>query len=194
MKRPPQKKRRQTKAARALANAERLAKLLVAAASDGDGVLAPPKFITDRRLAPALAFWREHAPQFVKLGTLEQPDRFAFAMLAIFAAEFIAAEDDILAHGYSVNVRTVSGGLMPRESPSVGRRDFAAKMILELSKSFGLTKLDRLNLGRLERYNTTSSDLFAKPDSAGDGAIGDATPTDDEAKKLRELLATRSLN
>jgi phage terminase small subunit len=189
------KRKKRTKGERAIANAARLAKLLVAAPSEGDGVFAPPKFIADKRLAPALAFWREHAPQFVKLGTLEQPDRFAFAMLAIFAAEFVAAEDDILARGYSVNVRTVSGGLMPRESPSVGRRDFAAKMILELSRSFGLTKLDRLNLGRLERYNTASTDHFAKLNIHRDNnAQDEAAPIDDEAKKLRELLATRSLN
>ena len=189
------KRKKLTKGERAIANAARLARLLAAAPSDGDGVLAPPKFITDRRLAPALAFWREHAPQFVKLGTLEQPDRFAFAMLAIFAAEFVMAQDDILARGYSVNVKTVSGGLMPRESPSVGRRDFAAKMIIELSKSFGLTKLDRLNLGRLERYNMASPDLFAKPNNASENAgKGETAPTDDEAKKLRELLAPHSLN
>jgi hypothetical protein len=190
-KRSAGKRRRMTKGERAIANAARLAKLLVAAPSEGDGVLAPPKLIKDKRLAPALQFWREHAAQFQKLGTLEQPDRFAFAMLSIFAAEFVMAEDDILARGYSVNVKTVAGSFMPRESPSVGRRDFAAKMILELSRSFGLTKLDRLNLGRAERFSTTSPDLFKPNKAEPPGVASEVAPTDDEAKTLRELLARR---
>jgi phage terminase small subunit len=194
------KKKRLTKTERAIATAERLARLLIAAPAETDGPLAPPVFITDQRLAPALQFWKDHAGQFVKLGTLEQPDRFAFAMLCVYVGEFIAAQDDILARGYSVNVKTIAGGFMPRESPSVGRRDWAAKMILDLSRSFGLTKLDRLNLSRLERGNATAPSLFPD-DRDRRGRPSDDVPTsassevtDPEVQTLRDLLAPRTVN
>src|SRR5438477_10230282 len=102
-------KKKLTKAERAIANAERLARLLLTAPPIDDLPLSPPAFLTDKRLAPALQFWREHAAQFVALGTLEQVDRFSFAMLSIYAGEFVLAEEDILTTGYSVMVKTISG-------------------------------------------------------------------------------------
>ena len=196
-------RKRVTKADRAIANAQRLARLLLAAPPTDDLPLSPPAFLTDKRLAPALQFWKEHAPQFIKLGTLEQVDRFAFAMLAIYAAEFIEAQDDLLAMGYSVMVKTISGDRMPRENPSVERRDFAAKMVLEMSKSFGLTKLDRLNLSRLVRRTCDAPSLFPDENSAqGEGredrppvAGGESSEAaDPEVQKLRDLLGPRALN
>ena len=127
---------------------------------------APPgrwrrrRFITDPRLAPAYKFWNDHAEQLRDLGTLEYLDRFTFAMFCVYVAEFIAAEDDILASGYSVKVKTVSGDLMPRENPSVARRDHAAKMILEMSRLFGLSKIDRLNISKLARGSDLENTLF----------------------------------
>jgi phage terminase small subunit len=195
------RKRTMTKADRAIANAQRLARLLLAAPPADDLPLSPPAFLTDKRLAPALQFWKEHAPQFIQLGTLEQVDRFAFAMLAIYAAEFIAAEDDILATGYSILVKTISGDRMPRENPSVERRDFAAKMVLEMSKSFGLTKLDRLNLNRLVRRTCDGPSLFSD-ERAGEGrenrpaaaGVESGEAADPEVQKLRDLLGPRALN
>jgi len=66
--------------------------------------------------------------------------------LNIYCAEFAAAQQDILDHGYSRNVKTVSGDLMPRVNPSVDRRDTAQKIILEMAKRFGLTPLDQFAL------------------------------------------------
>ncbi len=185
-----QVKKRLTKAERAIANAERLAQLLVSAPAAADGLLAPPAFITDQRLAPALQFWKEHAEQFSKLGTLEQPDRFTFAMLCVYAAEFVAAEDDILASGFSVKVKTISGDRMARENPSVARRDFAAKMILDLSRSFGLTKLDRLNLARLGRAANAAPSLF--PDRHDTGGENPPVSADPDRQEWRDLLGRAS--
>lgn len=160
---PRKRTKRRTKAERAVAEAERLARLLAEAPAASDGRLAPPAFIADPRLAPALRFWKEHAPQLEALGTLEAIDRFTFAMFCVYVAEFIAAEDDILTKGYSVLVKTVSGDRMPRENPSVDRRDLAAKMILEMSRMFGLSKVDRLNISKLARGTALEGTLFDPP-------------------------------
>jgi phage terminase small subunit len=184
--------KKSTKTDRAIANAERLARMLLAAPPASDTPLAPPAFLTDKRLAPALQFWKEHAPQFIALGTLEQVDRFSFAMLCVYAGEFIAAEDDILASGYSVMVKTISGDKMPRENPSVARRDFAAGMILQMSKSFGLTKLDRLNLSRLNAKTPYTPSMFPEDrDQEQAGARPGGDDADPEAKNLRDLLSPR---
>jgi phage terminase small subunit len=159
------KRKRLTKAERAAAEAKRLASLLAKAAIDSP--LAPPAFLTDPRLAPAFAFWNEYAPRLQALGLLEENDRFMFALLSVYVGDFIAATDDILNKGYSVLVKTISGDRMPRENPSVARRDHAAKVVTELSKSFGLTKLDRLNIAKVGQsaalLGSFTGGLFAPP-------------------------------
>jgi phage terminase small subunit len=160
MKKPIKRKKRLTKAERAVAEAQRLARLLTDAPPAFAGALAPPAFIADPRLAAAHRFWVDHAEQLRQLGTLENLDRMTFAMFCVYVADFIAAEDDILAKGYSVMVKTVSGDLMPRENPSVGRRDHAAKMVLEMSRLFGLSKIDRLNISKLARGTDLENTLF----------------------------------
>jgi phage terminase small subunit len=164
MKRPTKRKKRLTKAERAIAEAQRLARLLADAPPASAGALAPPALIADPRLAAAHRFWIDHAEQLRGLGTLENLDRVTFAMFCVYVADFIAAEDDILAKGYSVKVKTISGDLMPRENPSVARRDHAAKMILEMSRLFGLSKIDRLNISKLARGSDLESTLFNQPD------------------------------
>lgn len=154
------KTKKRARLTRAEREAKRLAGLLADAPASSAGALAPPAFITDPRLAPAYKFWKDHAEQLRDLGTLEHLDRFTFAMFCIYVAEFIAAEDDILASGYSVKVKTVSGDLMPRENPSVARRDHAAKMIMEMSRLFGLSKIDRLNISKLARGSDLENTLF----------------------------------
>ena len=140
MKKRTKHKKRLSKEQRAIAEAERLAAMLASAPAASSNALAPPAFIADPRLAAAGKFWADHAEQLQTLGTLDRLDRFTFAMFCIYVGEFIAAEDDILAHGYSVKVKTVSGDRMPRENPSVARRDFAAKMILDCLECSGSRK------------------------------------------------------
>ncbi|WP_245411967.1 P27 family phage terminase small subunit [Methylocella silvestris] len=91
-------------------------------------------------------------------------DRHTFAIFCVYCAEFTAAQQDILDNGYSRNVRTVSGDLMPRLNPSVDRRDNAQKIILEMAKRFGLTALDYLSLtGRQASVNLPVGGLFGPP-------------------------------
>lgn len=184
------RRKRLTKAERAIAKAERLARSLAdAPVLDGSPALTPPAFIADPRLAPALRFWGDMSPHLVKIGTLQHVDRFAFAMLCVYAADFVEAQDDILAKGYSVMVKTISGDRMPRENPSVWRRDFAAKMVLDMSKAFGLTKLDRMNLTRAENRSALSPLFPHEPPDA------DAPkPADPGGDLWRGLLRPRAVN
>lgn len=182
------RKKRITKTQRAVAEAERLARLLADAPASSPGALAPPALIADPRLAPAQKFWNDHAPQLQTLGTLGRLDRFVFALYCVYVAEFVAAEDDILTQGYSVRVKTISGDMMPRENPSVDRRNFAAKMIAEMSAMFGLSQVDRLNISKLARGAGQQVDLF---DPTMDERLGQNDRPDDQAladwNKLRGI-------
>lgn len=137
--------KRMTKAERAQAEADHLALLLATAPAEPGEPLAPPTYL-DKRFAPALAVWRDYAPKLAKVNLLEPLDRHSFALFCVYLGEWLSANEDILANGYSRLVKTVSGDKMPRESPSVARRDTALKVVLELSKRFGLTPLDRYGL------------------------------------------------
>jgi phage terminase small subunit len=120
--------KRKTKTEKAIAEAERQAKLLALPRAE-EASDAPPAYLEDIRLAPALAVWREYAPRLDKLHLLARLDRHTFALFCVYAGEFVVACEDILLKGYSVKVNTVSGDHMPRENPSVSRRDFAAKIV-----------------------------------------------------------------
>lgn len=140
--------KRKTKTEKAIAEAERQAALLAMPRDSSETSGAPPAYLADPRLAPALAVWNEFAPRLDKLHLLSRLDRHTFALFCVYAAEFAIANEDVLVNGYSKKVRTVSKDYMLRENPSVARRDFAAKMILDLSGKFGLTPADRNKLLR----------------------------------------------
>ena len=154
--------KRKSKTERAIAEAERQAKLLAASRPTDDTSGAPPVYLMDPRLAPAMAVWNEYAPRLDKLQLLARLDRHTFALFCVYAAEFVVACEDILINGYSVAVKTVSGDKMPRENPSVGRRDFAAKMVLDLSNKFGLTPADRNKLLRDGAMHFDDETLFGR--------------------------------
>jgi len=135
--------KRKSKVEAQIAEAARQAALLADAPGETADPLAPPALIADERLAPALAVWRDYAPRLAKLNLLEQLDRHTFAMFCVYMGEFAVANQEVLDKGYSVMVKTVSGDEMPRVNPAVERRDLAAKFVLELSRRFGLTPLDR---------------------------------------------------
>ncbi len=191
MKRAKRQRKRVTKTERAIVEAERLARLLADAPAASPGALAPPALLADPRLAPARRFWDGHAEQLAAIGTLKALDRFTFAMFCVYVGEFIAAEDDILAQGYSVKVKTVSGDMMPRENPSVARRDLAAKQILEMSRMFGLSQVDRFNISKIARGAGLQGDLFDLPGDAP--SKPDSSEQDDADAKWNTLLG-RSLN
>jgi P27 family predicted phage terminase small subunit len=148
------RKRRMTKAERIIAEATRLADLLAAAPATPGGPLAPPMFINDPRLAGAARVWNEYAPRLEKLGMLEGLDRHTFAVFCTYVAEFVQANEDVIVHGYSKRVKTISGDYMLRENPSVGRRAEAVKNILDLSRRFGFTPLDRFALFRVSQASS----------------------------------------
>lgn len=152
--------KRKTKTERAIAEAERQAALLALPRSDN--AAEAPTYLTDPRLAPALAVWSEYAPRLDKLHLLAQLDRHTFGLFCIYAAEFVVANEDILAKGYSVMVKTISGDKMPRENPSVGRRDHAAKMVVAMSERFGLTPADRNRLLRDSAMRFDDETLFGR--------------------------------
>lgn len=178
---------RLTAADRAIAEANRLAGLLADAPSENNDPLAPPAFIADPRLAPALQVWKDHAPRLHDLGLFNSLDRRTFAMLCVYVAEFVAANEDILAHGYSIMVPTVAGGAkgaMPRLNPSVARRDTAMDYILDFSRRFGLTPMDRFGLMRLSK-NPNSAPLFDQAPAVPSPATADEA--DAEAEEWRRL-------
>lgn len=170
--------RRKSKVEKAIEEAERLAKLLAAAAPESGAPFAPPAFL-DKRFAPALAIWREYVPQLARLNLFQALDRHTFALFCVYYGEWVTANEDILASGYSKQVKTVSGDKMWRENPSVSRRDVALKAILELSKRFGLTQLDRYALlghqashplGGLFEGSGEQKTSGEKPGTAGESA------------------------
>jgi P27 family predicted phage terminase small subunit len=175
--------KRKTKTERAIAEAERQAKLL--ALPRADEIAEAPAYLTDARLAPALAVWREYAPRLDQLHLLARLDRHTFALFCIYAAEFVVANEDILTKGYSVMVKTISGDKMPRENPSVSRRDHAARMVVEMSSKFGLTPADRNKLLRDGAMRFDDETLFGRtivqPQAPGEQPAEPAAPTHDAA-------------
>lgn len=154
--------KRKTKTEKAIAEAERQAKLLALPHSSDETADAPPAYLSDARLAPAMAVWREYAPRLDKLHLLARLDRHTLALFCVYAGEFVVANEDVLVKGYSTRVKTVSGDYMLRENPSVSRRDFAAKMVLELSSKFGLTPSDRNKLLRDGAMRFDDETLFGR--------------------------------
>lgn len=139
--------KRRTKVEKQLADAESLASLMAAAPAAAADLLAPPLYL-DIRFAPALAIWRDLAPRLSRINLLQPLDRHTFAMFCVYVGEWVAANEAIIHEGYSRLVKTTSGDRMPRLNPNVDRRDQAMKIVLELSKRFGLTTLDRATLLR----------------------------------------------
>ncbi len=127
------------------AEALRLAEMMASAPAVSSDPLAPPAYL-DGRLAPALAVWNEYVPQLRKLNLFDRLDRHTFSIFCVYMGEFVLANEDILTKGYSVAVKTVSGDHMLRKNPSVGRRDKAYDVVMEMAKRFGLTPIDRYAL------------------------------------------------
>jgi len=128
--------KRKSKTERAIAEAERQAKLLALPRADETSD-SPPAYLADPRAGGRR--WRSGPnmrPRLDKLHLLARLDRHTFALFCVYAGEFVVANEDVLVKGYSSRVKTVSGDYMLRENPSVSRRDFAAKMVLELSSKF----------------------------------------------------------
>ena len=178
--------KRKGKTERALAalekTADRDAKLFAEAGANAE-LVALPMFLQDRRLAAAQRIWQDYAPRLDKLLLLTTLDRHTFAMFCIYAAEFVLANRDILDKGHTIMVTTVAGAKsrakagsqMPRENPAVSRRDFAAKMMLDLAEKFGFTPLDRAKLIQAHAMREDEGTLFGRVRSPAQPA-GDSLP------------------
>jgi P27 family predicted phage terminase small subunit len=192
--------KRKTKTEKAIAEAERQAQLLAMPRSNAETSGSPPAYLDDPRMAPAMAVWSEFAPRLDKLHLLSRLDRHTFALFCVYAAEFAIANEDVLVNGYSKKVRTVSKDYMLRENPSVARRDFAAKMVLDLSSKFGLTPADRNKLLRDSAMRFDEETLFGRalpqpqtsaPDAPA--AVDAETATPEESAAIGTLSQFDSL-
>lgn len=150
--------KRRSKVEKQLDEAARLAKDMASAPSSGPDVLSPPAYLDNPAFAAALAVWNELAPRLSRMNMLQPMDRYSFAMLCVYIAEWVEATQDIAKQGYVKNVKTVSGDSMPRRNPNVHRRDVADKMILELSARYGVTASDRAKL--LRQQSVLPAGLF----------------------------------
>lgn len=161
-------------------DAARLSAMMAAAPMDGDEAFAPPKFLSDPLLAAAQAVWRDLAPLLRSRALVGPRDRVMFASLCYWTGEFVTALDDIARNGYAIIGKSHAGHVRPWKNPSVDRRDTAYDYMLELSKRFGLTTLDRHQL--FKRYEPAADDDDALPFAAavsGDDLAGDASDDDD---------------
>jgi len=138
--------KRKSKTQKQIAHAEEIAALLVAAPAESSDPLAPPAMLNDPRCAAPRAIWLDYVPRLARINAVTETDRHTFAMFCVYTAEFAAANAAIIDEGYSRNVKTISGSMMPRKNPNVERRDTACAFMLDLAKRFGLTATDRFNL------------------------------------------------
>jgi P27 family predicted phage terminase small subunit len=139
--------RRRSAVRRREEEAQRVAELLATAPAEGGDAAAPPALIDRGPLtAAAIAVWRELAPKLAKTHRLQPQHRPIFAMFCVYFAEWVIANEDVLAKGHIQNVKTVAGGAMERMRPIVIIRDRAFEMVMKLSDRFGLTPSDEYAL------------------------------------------------
>lgn len=172
--------RRRTKAEIADARAQETATLLASAPIESGDGLAPPNLLHVPGTAGALAVWREYAPRLRPLNLLAEHDRHTFALFCVYTAEFYECAAIVADPAKKFReVKTVSGDKMIREHPAVGRMDVASSKMLELSKRFGLTPLDRYDLlGKQSAALGSGGGLFApgQPPAKADKPAIDAAP------------------
>ncbi|RJP54185.1 MAG: P27 family phage terminase small subunit [Anaerolineaceae bacterium] len=140
--------KRKSKVERFIAEADARAKMLAEIPSDSGDQLAPPVFMTSPLYADVLAIWNACAALLHKNHFLGALDRLTFAIYCVYQAEFFAADADVKKNGFSKMARATAGGMRPWTNPAVAIRDVASQRVLELSKRFGLTALDRAVLER----------------------------------------------
>jgi P27 family predicted phage terminase small subunit len=185
-------RKRLSRAERQAARAQEVAALLATAPGETSDPLSPPGLLTDPRCAAALAVWREFAPRLKRVNLFSALDRYSLASYCYYVGEFAEACRDLLENGYTQAVKTVSGDVMIRVSPSAKRRDVAQSYILEYSKRFGLSPLDAYALANAQAGalggRAPEGDLFdasAKP--------GEPAPQAEDADLIGSLARLDSL-
>jgi P27 family predicted phage terminase small subunit len=163
----PGRRRRDTPAARA-------AELAAAAAESADP-LAPPRYLRDAKLRPALAIWRQLVGELRRFNLLDTLDRGTFAMYCVHMADWIAATKDIAKYGHSYTAKNVNNDDLMRLNPAVKVRELAERHILEIGSRFGLDPASRYRLLRDQSaaplgglFGSASEGLSAAPAPAAE--------------------------
>lgn len=152
----------------------RVAEILASAPADPADPNAPPALI-DRgpMFAAAIAVWKLMAPRLSGTLRLQQQHRPIFAMFCVYYAEWVIANEEIVRHGLTQNVKTVAGGSMERIRPIVKIRELAFDQVLKLSARFGLTPSDEYDLFKSQQIAAALN-----PSLFGDGPARHADKED----------------
>ena len=151
--------KRQSKTEKAVAEAERIAKLLTQ--SDE---MDMPSMISDARLAAAAAVWREYVPELKRLNILGSLDRHNFAMFCVYLAEWTQMNQLIVDNGVIEKLKTTTGSWKTRPHAALQIRDNAHDRIMEYSAAFGLTPVDRAKLFK-GQLAAPGGGLFGQPEA-----------------------------
>ncbi len=173
--------KRKSKIDRFIEEADARAKLLADLPAEGDDKLAAPPFMLAPLYKDVLAIWNACAAILSKNHFLGALDRLTFAMYCVYQAEFFAADADVKKNGFSKMAKATAGGMRPWTNPAVAIRDVASQRVLELSKRFGLTALDRAVLEReFASAGGGSDDWGPLGKRRGDAPADQAQPHDDD--------------
>jgi P27 family predicted phage terminase small subunit len=116
----------------------------------------------------ARAKWRDTVRILRGRGTLSTGDAQVIELLAVNYSQWLAALEHVRAHGNPMTITVpVRGGTaeVEKENPNVRTASDCAKQIHALSKSLGLTGIDR---DKVKRVKPTEAEQIAKPGSALD--------------------------
>lgn len=135
-----------------------------------------PAFVADRRMPAAAVIWAQLMDALpAEMTAVRTTERVMLGMLAYYCAEWIAAVDDLLAHGHYERTQTGAGGAKIVVNPSVARRDGALRAINDISAKFGLTPLD------LERLKASVATAADKGKARSPAAQNRSAAADDDA-------------
>ena len=157
--------RRKGKMAARQAKLDRITELLTPVA--GGAEVPPPAFLLEVGFEVALAVWKRLAPELMRTHRLPVDSRDTFAIYCTNYAEWLETQIDINDHGRTQKVKTVAGGFMERDRPSVRHRQTAFDNVLKLAADFGLTPRDMYSLFKDQAGAVSNNPgLFDQPGAA----------------------------
>lgn len=142
--------------------------------------------------APALAVWRDLAPELVRTHRLPKESRIILAQLCVYIAEWTSATIDIAEKGPFQSVPTVSGGSMERGRPIVQFREVAMGNIRHLSAEFGLTPAEMFALFKDQAAAAQSNPGLFGPLGGGAAPAKDEASTPDQVSVIGAAARLRS--
>lgn len=139
----------------------------------------PPAFLNEPGFEAALAVWQRLAPELKRTNRLPVDSRESFAIYCTNYAEWLEAQIDINEGGRTQRVKTVAGGVMERDRPSMRHRQQAFENLLKMSERFGLTPRDMYSL-----FKDQAAAAHNSP-----GLFGELPSTAKPAEKVPETSA-----